>query len=101
MFCGLCGDHARHPKSPQVDLRRKDCPRFPHRDAPRRVSALPSAEGRGGVVHRGCCAAEPCSDIDARGHVRCGWETGGKERLLASLIERERAAEHEVATVRP
>lgn len=84
VFCGLCGDHARHPKSPAVDLRRKPCPRFPE-----------------GVVHRGCCAREPCSDIDARGHVRCGWETGGKERLLAHLIEtdaaRQRGAERDVA----
>ena len=71
-FCELCGDHARHPKSPQVDLRRKECPRFP-----------------GGVIHRGCCAKEVCSDIDARGHVRCGWEFGGKERYLASLVEGE------------
>lgn len=59
-----------------MDLRRKDCPRF-------------AADGAGGVIHRGCCAKEPCSDIDARGHVRCGWETGGKERLLASLVEKD------------
>lgn len=72
-FCQLCGDHARHPKSPAVDLRRKPCPRFPEP----------------GVVHRGCCAAEPCSDTDARGHVRCGWEHGGKERLLAALAARK------------
>jgi hypothetical protein len=75
MFCSLCGDHARHPKSPEVDLRRKECPRFP-----------------GGVIHRGCCQKEVCSDLDARGHVRCGWELGGKERYLASLIDAERGA---------
>lgn len=63
-----------------MDLRRKDCPRF-------------ATEGPGGVVHRGCCAKEPCSDIDARGHVRCGWENGGKERLLAAIIEKDRSGE--------
>lgn len=67
MFCSLCGDHARHPKSPVADLRRKECPRF-----------------AGGVIHRGCCALQPCSELDARGHVRCGWEHGGRERLAAS-----------------
>lgn len=65
MFCALCGQHARHAKSPVPDLRRKTCPRFPAQ-----------------VIHRGCCAKEPCSEINARGQVRCGWETGGKERLL-------------------
>lgn len=67
MQCGLCGDHARHPKSPAADLRRKDCPRF-----------APS-----GVVHRGCCAKEPCSVVDARGFVYCAWANGGRERYLA------------------
>ena len=76
MFCSLCGDHARHSKSPQVDLRRKECPRF-----------------EDGVIHRGCCAKEVCSDIDARGHVRCGWLVGGRERFLAELIEKERDAQ--------
>ena len=74
MFCALCGDHARHVKSPVADLRRKTCPRFP-----------------AGVIHRGCCAQEPCSDVDARGHVRCMWEQGGKERLLEALTARARA----------
>lgn len=69
-FCALCGTHARHPKSPEADLRRKECPRFAHL-------------GDAGVVHRGCCAAEPCSEVDARGHVRCAWDRGGKERLSA------------------
>jgi hypothetical protein len=64
MFCTLCGQHARHPKSPEADLRRKTCPRFP-----------------GQVIHRGCCAKEACSGTDARGHVRCMWELGGRERL--------------------
>jgi hypothetical protein len=85
LFCSLCGDHARHSKSPQVDLRRKECPRFPHE-----------------VIHRGCCAKEVCSDIDARGHVRCGWLVGGKERYLAELHERElnaRAGEKLATTV--
>lgn len=68
MFCSLCGQHARHAKSPVPDLRRKMCPRFPE-----------------GVIHRGCCALEPCSDVDARGQVRCMWEHGGKERLAESL----------------
>jgi hypothetical protein len=72
VFCQLCGAHARHPKSPALDLRRKECPRFP-----------------GEVIHRGCCAKEVCCDIDARGHVRCGWENGGKERFLAQLVERD------------
>ena len=69
MFCSLCGQHARHPKSPVPDLRRKACPRFPS-----------------GVIHRGCCAGEPCSDTDARGHVRCGWDRGGRERLAAQQL---------------
>lgn len=64
MFCSLCGDHARHAKSPEADLRRKGCPRFP-----------------GGVIHRGCCAQEVCSERDTRDHVRCGWDKGGRERL--------------------
>lgn len=68
MFCALCGDHARHAKSPRIELRRKECPRFP-----------------GGVIHRGCCAGEPCSLLDTRGHVRCGWDAGGRERLAAHL----------------
>lgn len=81
MFCALCGQHARHPKSPVPELRRKDCPRFAD-----------------GVIHRGCCAGEACSFVDRRGHVRCGWETGGKERvehvlrLRASLSHSVRAA---------
>lgn len=75
MFCSLCGDHARHGKSPHVELRRKTCPRFP-----------------GAFIHRGCCAREACSTVDARGHVRCGWEAGGRERLAAALHEQEGAA---------
>ncbi|HET6403558.1 MAG TPA: hypothetical protein VFH78_02830 [Candidatus Thermoplasmatota archaeon] len=55
------------------DLRRKSCPRFPD-----------------GVIHRGCCAQEPCSDIDARRQVRCMWERGGKERLAEARLK-ERA----------
>ncbi|MEA3199126.1 MAG: hypothetical protein QOE90_554 [Thermoplasmata archaeon] len=68
MFCALCGQHARHPKSPVLELRRKECPRFPD-----------------GVIHRGCCAGEVCSFLDSRGHVRCGWEIGGKERLEVKI----------------
>lgn len=72
MFCALCGDHARHPKSPEAELRRKECPRF-------------AAGAEPGVVHRGCCAREACSETDSRGHVRCGWARGGKERHLDAL----------------
>lgn len=64
MFCALCGQHARHAKSPVPDLRRKSCPRFPSQ-----------------VIHRGCCAKELCSDTNARGQVRCMWDAGGRERL--------------------
>jgi hypothetical protein len=68
-----------------VDLRGKECPRFP------RGAARSDGDGRAvsqyGTIHRGCCAKEVCSDIDARGHVRCGWEFGGKERYLATLVE--------------
>lgn len=67
MFCGLCGQHARHAKSPETDLRRKECPRFV-----------------GGVVHRGCCAREACSAVDRGGRVRCDFFSGGRERLAAA-----------------
>ena len=70
MFCALCGRHARHPKSPEAELRRKECPRF-------------SGPTVGAVVHRGCCAQEVCSSTDDQGRVRCGWTHGGKERLAA------------------
>lgn len=73
MFCALCGQHARHTKSPETELRRKECPRF----------ATPHAPA---VVHRGCCANEPCSDTDGRGHVRCAWNHGGKERLAQAKL---------------
>lgn len=72
MFCALCGQHARHPKSPVPELRRKECPRF-----------------EGAVIHRGCCAGEICSYIDRRGHVRCGWEIGGRERV--EFAQRQRS----------
>lgn len=72
MFCALCGQHARHPKSPETELRRKECPRFTTSGA-----SIPA------VVHRGCCAKEVCSDTDGRGHVRCAWAHGGRERVLA------------------
>lgn len=71
MFCALCGQHARHPKSPETELRRKECPRFT------------TGIGAPAVVHRGCCAKEACSDTDGRGHVRCAWWHGGKERVGA------------------
>ena len=80
MFCSLCGQHARHPKSPLPDLRRKSCPRFPA-GVTRSISEG-IAEPKFGAVHRGCCSLEPCSEVDARGHVRCMWEQGGRERLL-------------------
>lgn len=83
MFCSLCGQHARHPKSPVPDLRRKACPRFP-----------------GGVIHRGCCALEACSEHDARGHVRCGWERGGRERILESPTGPGRAPPAEAEAAR-
>ena len=66
--CGACGGHARHGKSPETGLRARECPRF-------------------GFVHRACCAREACSEPDAAGHVRCGWERGGRERVLAALVE--------------
>lgn len=78
MFCALCGDHARHPKSPETALRRKECPRF-------------TVPGAPAVVHRGCCANEVCSDTDGRGHVRCAWMNGGKERVQ-EMERRKRAA---------
>lgn len=81
LFCSLCGQHARHAKSPIADLRRKLCPRFPD-GATRSLSEGP-AQAQLGVVHRGCCAQEPCSQTDGLGHVRCMWEKGGRERLLA------------------
>lgn len=113
MFCSLCGQHARHPKSPVPDLRRKECPRFPAsashapnevRTNPLYASQFPAgnrlAPGDSssrerlrslairtdpppGVVHRGCCADEVCSGIDGRGHVRCMWTLGGREQLMA------------------
>ncbi|HVL49778.1 MAG TPA: hypothetical protein VM889_14570 [Candidatus Thermoplasmatota archaeon] len=64
--CGRCGGHARNPKSPARELQRRACPRYPT-----------------GSVHRGCCALEACSEKDARGHVRCAWARGGRERVLA------------------
>lgn len=77
MFCSLCGQHARHAKSPVPDLRRKTCPRFSG------GAIRGASDGREcAVVHRGCCALEPCSEIDARGQVRCMWEHGGRERLI-------------------
>jgi len=69
MFCSLCGQHARHAKSPIPDLRRKECPRFADE-----------------VIHRGCCAKEICSEVDERGHVRCMWEQGGRERLAEARL---------------
>lgn len=84
MFCSLCGQHARHPKSPEPDLRRKTCPRFPD-----------------GVIHRGCCAKEVCSEIDGRGHVRCMWEMGGRERLLLTAPGRARLAPTAPAPPKP
>lgn len=80
MFCALCGQHARHPKSPETELRRKECPRFTTTSTP-------------AVVHRGCCAKEPCSDTDDRGHVRCAWTHGGKERLLMQTRSGEKEGE--------
>lgn len=82
MFCSLCGDHARHPKSPEAALRRKDCPRFATEHGP-------------GVVHRECCGREACSETDTRGHVRCAWDRGGRERVLAraALARGEAATE--------
>lgn len=72
-LCGACGCHARHAKSPELGLRARDCPRFE-------------------FVHRACCEREPCSERDAAGHVRCGWEKGGRERVLVALLEQAAAS---------
>lgn len=77
MFCALCGQHARHPKSPETELRRKECPRFT------------TGGSAPAVVHRGCCAKEACSDTDGRGHVRCAWAHGGKERVEQGIALRQ------------
>ena len=68
-FCAFCGDHARHPKSPQVDLRRKACPRHPD-----------------DIIHRGCCATETCSRTDERGHVRCMWADAEVRRRVRTHL---------------
>lgn len=66
-FCGDCGAHARSAASRERDLRARDCPRW-------------------GVVHHGCCERAVCSDVDARGHVRCAWWRGGRERAGAERV---------------
>ena len=73
-FCGSCGSLARHAQSVARDLRGRECPRW-------------------GTVHRGCCATAVCSETDARGHVRCAWARGGKER--AALEDARPRAEGE------
>lgn len=69
--CEACGGHARRPDSPELDLRGRDCPKY-------------------GTVHRGCCADEPCSEEDAAGAVRCGWDrlpTAERRRQLREAGE--------------